>query len=85
MITEYLTRVPFDWHETAARHSSTTAVVTGKGWGDYSVSRQNSKWLSYARYGNVTTDTKCKQIPTTGLVFPSGFWLISLQWFRLKK
>ena len=35
--------------------SCTTAVVTGKGWGDYAVSRQNSKWLSYAWYGNVTT------------------------------
>ena len=55
------------------RYSSTTAVVTGKGWGDYAVSRQNSKWLSYARYGNVRTDTKCKQTRTTGLVFPSRF------------
>ena len=34
------------------------AAVTGKGWGDYAVSRQNSKWLSDSRYGNVTTDTK---------------------------
>ena len=25
--------------------SCTMAVVTGKGWGDYAVSRQNSKWL----------------------------------------